>query len=55
MDGFDGLVGVSVDRENGSPGVAFGLFIIEGWVVDEVVVPKCLFPDRFDVTVFGFR
>ena len=55
MDGFDGLVGVSMDRENGSPGVAFGVFIVEGWVVDKVVVSKCLSPDRFDVTVFGFR
>ncbi len=55
MEEFDGYVGVFVHREDGATGVAFGLFVIEGGVVDEFVVSECLSPYGFNVAMFGFR
>ena len=54
MEGLDGWVCISVNREYGAARAAFGEFIVDRWVVYQFVVLKCLSPYRFYISVFGF-
>ena len=55
MEGLYGRVGIFVHREDGAAGATFGVFVVEGGVVDEFVVSECLSPYGFNVAMFGFR
>ena len=45
VNGLNSWVGVLVNREYGASRAAFGLFVVERWVVYQFVVFECMSPD----------
>ena len=54
VDGLNGWVGIFMYSEYSASRAAFGVFVVEGWVVYSFVVTKRVSPDLFDVAVLGF-
>ena len=48
MEGLYSEFCVFVYCENGIPGVALGVFVVKGGVVDNFVFSKCLSPNGLD-------
>ena len=55
MERLDCCVSGSMHRQDCATRAAFSLFVIEGGVVNQFVIAKCLSPYRFNVAMFGFR